>query len=81
MSSERLSRADPWRLRCPEGHASVKRLNAPVVRPHGQKQILHVETFSGTPYQGRFYCQTCNDHYDEVLDAKTGNTISGRTPA
>lgn len=80
MSGERQSN-DPWRYRCPEGHASLRRNKGPVARKRTTYQYEKIETRSGHDYQGQFYCRSCDEFYNEIIDKKTGSTISGRTPA
>jgi hypothetical protein len=38
---------EPWRYRCPEGHASWH-----------------------SPEYGRYYCRSCSEGFDELVDAK-----------
>ena len=55
MAGRRLTMTDPWRYRCPEGHTSW----TPVSSDRGRNGP-HV----------KYYCRTCKDHYDELIDAK-----------
>ena len=59
--------AEPWRYRCPEGHAAV------VQRKDDRRH--------GAEPRSRFYCETCKEnpdrdqYIDHVVDAKSGQQI------
>jgi len=44
---------DPWRYRCPEGHASWT--------------SLQTELGYGSA-QAQYYCQSCAEHFDALVD-------------
>jgi hypothetical protein len=56
---------DPWRLRCPEGHANItRRSTADRADPQG----------------ARYYCGTCSAGYDHAVDRKTGERTTDAEP-
>lgn len=69
---------EPWRYICPEGHVTVKRRqNLPLDAVEVCNQDKNPEsTLSGGRRPAhRFYCDTCREGYDRVMDKKTGRTV------
>jgi len=60
-----MSAYEPWRYRCPNGHASW------TARDTGDGMR------NGEPADTRFRCETCGVEFDRLRDAKTQATAGG----
>lgn len=73
----RLS-ADPWRLRCPEGHTRLT-LNAgrPEERSAGWRPKQTAWKYSSThdDYAGQVNCKTCGRSYHYAIDVKDDEKV------
>lgn len=54
--------SDRWRYRCPQGHTNLRRAG-PTNAPHGNGD-------------GHWYCLTCRQRYERVVDLKTGVEVT-----